>query len=689
MDQSSVFTRDNTTGNAGADPLLQPFRIKKLELRNRVVSTSHASMLDEGGLPLEKYTRYHEEKARGGLAMTMIGGSAMTSRDSSWGGGQLDLSNDGIIAHLQKLADRVHAQGAAVMSQVSHLGRRATGYGGNWLPALAPSRVREIRNRNFPKEMDDADIRRIVRDYADAAKRCLEGGLDGVETVTGGHLIGQFLSPLTNKRNDAYGGSIPNRARFGLMVHEAIRKAVGDDFVVGIRFVIDEGTEGGSDFDDSLEQASLFEREGFLDYFNCIYGRMDTDLALSETNMPGLFQKSAPFLEHVAKFRRATRLPLIHAAAVRDVATARHAIRDNIVDLIGMTRAHMADPYIVNKIINDEEDRIRPCVGASYCLYKKVHCIHNPASGRETRLDHHIGRATVRKRVVVVGGGPAGMEAARVSAERGHDVVLFEAGSRLGGQILIATRASDRKDLLGIVDWRIRELEHLGVDVRCNAYANAEMVLAERPDVTVIATGGIPDMEWLEGAELCDSVWDVLGGSVPAKAEILVYDGTGRQAALACGIQLASEGASVCIATPDDALAIEMPYPDKVGFRKRIAELGVRSLVDIRLVRVYRAAGKLIAVFRNEYTQAEIEIAADQVIIENGTVAAEDVYADLKPKSANLGVTDIAFLLGDRATDALPTGAKADLELHRIGDAVASRDIYSSIQDAYRLCSKL
>ena len=230
------------------DPLLEEFAIRKVRFRNRIVSTSHASMLDDGGLPLERYQRYHEEKARGGLAMTMVGGSAMTSPDSSWGGGQLDLSSDRIVPHLQALADRIHRHGAVVMCQVSHLGRRATSYSGHWLPVLAPSRVREARNRNFPKEMDEADIARIVQDYADAALRCVGGGMDGIETVTGGHLIGQFLSPRTNKRTDRFGGSPENRARFGLMVHEALRKAVGDDAVIGIRFVIDEGIADGLNF---------------------------------------------------------------------------------------------------------------------------------------------------------------------------------------------------------------------------------------------------------------------------------------------------------------------------------------------------------------------------------------------------------------------------------------------------------
>ena len=673
-------------GARTADPLLNPFRLKTLTLRNRIISTSHASMLDDGGLPLERYQRYHEEKARGGLAMTMIGGSAMTSPDSSWGGGQLDLSDDRIVPHLQALAARMHQHGAAVMCQVSHLGRRATAFGAHWLPVLAPSRVREARNRNFPKEMDLADIQRIIREYAEAAVRCRDGGLDGVETVTGGHLIGQFLSPRTNRRSDGFGGSVENRARFGLMVHEAIRKAVGDDFAVGIRFVIDEGVEDGSDFDDCLALAALFEKEGHLDFFNCIYGRMDTDLALAEDNMPGLFQKNAPYLASVARFRREIKLPLIHAGGIRDVATARHVIREGIVDLVGMTRAHIADPHLVNKIMRDEEDRIRPCVGASYCLYKKVNCVHNPASGRETKLDHEITPAGHRLKVVVVGAGPGGLEAARVSAERGHSVVLFEAGAKLGGQLLVATAANERRDLIGIIDWRASELERLGVDIRTSTYAEEDAILAENPDIVLVATGGIPDLDWLEGADLCDSTWDLLTGTTAAKDEVLIYDGTGRQAAASLALDLARAGKSVSFATPDEAPAVEMSYIDKSGFRKRIAELGIRSMLDLRLVRVARRDNHLLATFRHELTGATIEAASMQVVVEHGTVPVDEVFEALRARSSNDGVTELSLLMGEAPRILPGTG---QFVLHRLGDAIASRDIYSAIHDAYRLCASL
>ncbi len=671
------------------DPLLQPFLLKGLKLRNRIISTSHASNVDDGGLPLERYVRYHEEKARGGLALTMIGGSAMTSPDSNWGGGQLDLSNDLVVPHFANLAERVHSHGAAVMCQISHLGRRGTSFAGNWLPTVAPSRVRERLHRDIPKEMDDADIKRIVQDYANAARRCRDGGLDGVETLTGGHLIGQFLSPRTNKRTDSFGGSLENRARFGLMVHEAVRRAVGDDFIVGIRLAIDEGGDEGYNLGECLGTARLFEREGHVDFFNCIFGRMDTEKTLSEHNMPGMFIQSAPFLAEVGQFRNETKLPVFHAAGIRDVATARYAIAEGLVDLIGMTRAHIADPHMVNKLLAGEEERIRPCVGASYCLYKSPFCVHNPATGREVSLSHTIEKAKVPKRFVVVGGGPAGLEAARVARERGHEVTLFEAARRLGGQIVLASSAKARRDLIGIIDWRVSELDRLGVEVRLNTFADGEAVMAEKPDVVVVATGGTPDADWVDGAEYCDTVWDILSGSTPVKDDVLIYDGTGRQAAASCALHLARKGCKVQIATVDDAIGIEMPPQDRTGFRKGLAEYDVPIINQAQLVRVERKGEKIAAILRIDLTEKEIEVVASQLIVEFGTAPFDEIYHELRRHSSNAGVTEISLLVDGTDSSAENTDKSAGFELHRIGDAISSRDIHSAVYDAYRICSKL
>lgn len=673
---------------ASKDPLLQPLRIKKLLLRNRIMSTSHASFMDDGGLPLERYQRYHEEKAKGGLALTMFGGSSMVDVDSSWGGGQINMAADEIIPHLQEFSNRIHAQGAALMCQLSHLGRRADATTNNWLPALAPSRSRETQHRAFSREMDEHDIRRIVTAYGDAAARCHEGGLDGVETLTGGHLIGQFFSPRTNFRSDRFGGSVGNRVRFGLMVHEEIRRRLGDGPILGMRFVVDEASEDGLHFEDCLEIASIFEREGLVDVFNCIFGRMDTVIALAEQNMPGMSQPLAPFLSKVGAFRQHTRLPVFHAARITDLATARYAIREGLLDMVGMTRAHMADPQIVNKLMRGEEERIRPCVGASYCMHKKANCIHNPASGRETMLPQVIVPADRQRKMVVVGGGPAGLEAARVLAERGHAVVLFEAGNRPGGQLLLACRASWRRDLVGIIDWRVAELARLGVDVRCDVYAGAEDILAESPDAVIIATGGLPDTEWLPGAEHCMTIWDMLSTTTGHSGDVLLYDGTGRHEGMSTALHLAEQGCHVHVVTIDDSLAQEVEYSSRAIYRKQFKQLGITVTVDHHLIKVERdTSNTLKATFKHELTNELLQLPATQIVVERGTAPLDEVFHALKDLSSNAGVTDLPALIEGRPQrgDAQATG----FELHRIGDAVASRNVHASIYEAFRLCMAL
>jgi len=321
-------------------------------------------------------------------------------------------------------------------------------------------------------------------------------------------------------------------------------------------------------------------------------------------------------------------------------------------------------------------------------MYKKTNCIHNPATGREQTMPQVLARAERPGRhVVVVGGGPGGLEAARVAAERGHSVVLFEAASRLGGQLLLAVRATWRRDLIAIVDWRVAELSRLGVDVRLDTYATAEDVLRERPDTVIVATGGMPHTEWLDGAEHCTTTWDVLGNTAEAKDDVLVYDGVGRHQAVSCALHLAEHGRAVQFVTLDDTVGAEMEYNSRVVYRKRFAKHGVRSTIDHALIKVRPVGNRLAATFRHELTGETMELTASQIVIENGTMPMGETYDELRPRSCNDGITDIdALLSGKPQTAHREPGA---FELHRIGDAVTSRGVHAAIYDAARLCMAL
>ncbi len=671
---------------AAKDPLLQPLQIRHLTLKNRVMSTSHAAGLELDGMPVERYQLYHEAKARGGIALTMFGGSSNVAPDSPNVFRQLNVGVDDIIPYFQQFSQRIHAHGAALMCQITHLGRRGEPYASNWLPTIAPSPVRETLHRSFPREMDGDDIQRVVKAYGAAALRCKQGGLDGIETLAGGHLIGQFLSPKTNHRTDRYGGSLANRCRFGLMVFEEMRRRVGDDFLVGFRYVVDEGqSPGDMGFEECVAIAHIFERAGFIDFFNAIYGRMDTEIGLAVDNMPGMASPIAPWLKRVGAFKREVKLPVFHAARIADVASARHAIREGLLDMVAMTRAHIADPNIVAKLAAGQEELIRPCVGATHCQSQyRPHCIHNPSTGRETSLPQTILRADKPgRRIVVIGGGPAGLEAARVCGERGHRVTLFEAADRLGGQVLLAARASWRKDIVGIVDWRHRELQRLGVEMRLNAYAERADVLNEKPEVVIVATGGTPDIEWIPGADLCTSVWDAISAGTPLANDVIIYDGTGRHPAPQAAELAAAQGRKVQLVSIDGQLAQELTYAERAIWKKRAYELALAVTFDHEIEKVERRGNRLAATFRNLMTRTTVELLADQVIVERGTVPADQLYRELREDAANNGVTDLDALLAGKPQ---PRAKRGAFELHRIGDAVASRNIHAAILDAIRLC---
>ena len=675
------------------DPLLQPFQLKKLRLKNRIMTTSHEPAYPEDGMPKAKYLAYHLERAKAGIALTMTAGSATVSRDSPPVFNNILAYKDEVVPWLKNLTDACHEHGTAVMIQLTHLGRRTGWNKADWLPVVSSSHEREAAHRSFPKKMETWDIDRVKGDYVAAAQRMQAAGMDGIELQAYGHLMDQFWSPLTNSLDAPYGGSMDNRLRFTFEVLQGIRDAVGPDFIVGVRYTGDEDLPGGFGPQEGLEISKRLKDSGLVDFLNVIRGHIDTDAGLTDV-IPVQGMRSSPHLDFAGEIRAATGFPTFHAAKIQDVTTARFAIESGKLDMVGMTRAHMADPHIVRKMIQGREDTIRPCVGANFCLDRiyqggEAYCLHNPATGRELTMPHVIPKTSTPRKVLVVGAGPAGVEAARVASERGHSVVVLEAANKPGGQIRLTAQSQRRREMISIIDWRVARCEEQGVRFIYNTLAESARVLAEKPDVVIIATGGLPHTEVLsQGNELVDSTWDIISAAVKPGKNVLLFDDAGDHAALQAAEVIGASGAHLEVMTPDRSFAPEVMAMNLVPYMRSLQKLDVTFTVTYRLMSVERGANGLIAHVGSDYGGVQQQRVVDQVIINHGTRPLDELYLELKADSLNGGAVDYGALIAGRPqlhSDAVGKG----YQLFRIGDAVSARNTHAAIYDALRLVKDL
>ncbi|MDA9772371.1 NADH:flavin oxidoreductase [Amylibacter sp.] len=674
------------------DPLLQTYQLKHLTLKNRIMTTSHEPAYPEDGMPKDRYRAYHEERAKAGVALTMTAGSAAVSKDSPPVFNNILAYKDEVVPWIQNLTDGCHEHGCAVMIQLTHLGRRTTWNKGDWLPSVSSSKHREPAHRAFPKLIEDWDIERIITDFADAAERMKVGGMDGIELQVYGHLLDQFWSPLTNDLVGPYGAdTLENRMRFPMDVLGAIRKRVGSEFIVGFRYTADEAQKGGITSEDGLKISKTLAETGQLDFLNVVRGRIHTDPAMTNL-IPIQGMKNAPHLDFAGQVKKLTGMPTFHAAKIPDVATARHAVEAGLLDMVGMTRAHMADPHVVKKIIEGREDDIRPCVGATYCLDRIYEagdalCIHNAATGRELTMPHTIPPAEKKRKVVIVGAGPAGLEAARVAAERGHHVVVFEAQADPGGQVRLTAQSPRRREMISIIDWRMAQCAARDVEFHFNTWAEADDVINQNPDVVIIATGGMPNTELLESGKDTPHVttsWDIIAGDVKPAQSILIYDESGDHAALQAAEVAANAGAKIEIMTPDRTFSAGVMAMNLVPYMRSLQDKDTTFTVARRLLGVELRGNKLEAQIGTDYSDHSDIQEYDQVVVNYGTLPLDELYFDLKNLSSNGGAVDHDALVNGHPQN-IVKNTDSQFQLFRIGDAVSARNTHAAIYDALRL----
>jgi 2,4-dienoyl-CoA reductase-like NADH-dependent reductase (Old Yellow Enzyme family)/thioredoxin reductase len=649
------------------DKVFQPLRIRNIEIPNRIVRTAHGTHLARETLP-QAFIDYHLARARGGCGLSILEIAAVHPTSA------LTIFNfdDSIVPEYQKFMAAIRPTGMKVFQQLWH--------GGNLYPTLsgaAPwgaSTVPGMATGAVPIPMTQAQIRELIDAFAGAARRCRDGGLDGVELhAAHGYLFHQFLSPLYNKRSDEYGGSLENRMRLLRETLIAVRAAVGPDFVVGIRVSASQ-TKGSVTEQELIEVIRALETQGLIDFLDASMGdyfRMDT--------MNGSMHDPAGYeLPSASQLTAVSKVPRIVAGRFRTLEEAEQVLREGSADMVSMVRAQIADPELVRKTREGRVDEVRPCIGCNQgCIgglhrWGKLGCLVNPAVGFETTLaEGLIRRSAAPRKVLIAGGGPAGMEAARVAALAGHRVVLAEASPRLGGTVNVAKRAPKLQGVGDIADWLEREVYRLGVEVRLNTYLEASDVRAEKADVVIIATGSQPRMDGVQigfpadPARGCDlphvvSSIDLLtdAARVPGRSAV-VLDDVGHYEAIAAAEYLITHGAAVHFVTrhPNFAPAIEFTgrtVPALERLHKGEFTLHTRSLlVEIRRGECF------IRPLQGERLQT---LPADTVVLVTPNQPLRSLYEELRGEIASL---------------------------HLIGDAHSPRDMQAAIGEGHRVAREI
>lgn len=683
--------------------LFSPFRIGPVELANRLVFQPHFTALGtRDGMPSEDHVAYHAARARGGVGLIVFESQAVhpTGKMSRR---FVDAWDPKVVPMYRRLTDGVHAGGAKIFGQLTHGGHTSLEHPPHLL--WAPSQMSEPSSHFSTKAMDLDDIRATIDGFATSTRHAVEGGFDGVEIkVAHDGLLRSFASPFFNRRTDAYGGSFENRIRLTVEVLEAVRAATPRGFPVGVRICLHEYTTFGYGLDYGLKLADALERTGCVDYHNADAGSFSSYWM----EIPPAAVTAGSFGNLNAALKRQSRLPVVAFGRIAPASLAEAMLAAGEADLIGLARQLIADPETPNKLRDGRAHLVRPCIACNdACIYqvgqeKAVRCVHNPVAGRErVASETDLPPAEPSRRVVVVGGGPAGMKVAEIARRRGHHVVLMERGHDLGGQVVLAARQPEHEPVGGVAAYLAAALADLGVDIRLGVEATPALLAGERPDVVVVATGSEPNLPVTNARPLVDGLIgrdlgrivvpdlpglalpfvhssdEVMSGAATLAGHVVVYDTNGHWEAAGTAEFLADSGCRVTLITPDLIAGADIESGTRTLFHRRAAIKGI----TIRHGRVLTAI-----------EPGRVETAA--VFSDAGTVGL-DRYLLVPGRPEWLeGVDFVIAVIGRRSREDLYHRCRSDAALsgvrvERVGDCVAPRLIESNIREAYELATRL